>query len=150
MKPSAEFVRDWQASHGPVMDVALWLKRIGYDVKLNVPDLRPDAAERFRYSDTGDIEVLQRIEVKRRSIDFTSAGDYPFPTIFVDEVYKVDARLKGLLGFVIVNAAGTHAACVTPATKPRWTRETKFDLRQQRDCTWYCCPPELAFFGRIA
>lgn len=150
VKGEREFVRDFQQSHGPVFDVALWLRREGYDVRIAVPELRPTAAVRWQFSDSGDIECIQRVEVKCRNLAFTSAADCPFSSIFVDEVYKVDERLRRVLAYAIVNQPRTHVAVIRTATRPQWGVQVGFDERQHRECKWYTCPRELAWYGAIA
>lgn len=149
MKADADFLRDFSASHLPVMAVAMWLKSTGKDVKVNVPTLRADAAERFEHSDCGDIEITRKIEVKQRKLQFTGAHDYPYPAIFISEKYRLDKLLPHLWAIAVVNQAGTHAAFITAGTQSRWVLTEKHDEKQKRDCVFVSCPKELAKFVEL-
>jgi hypothetical protein len=150
LKSSTDFVRDFENSHKSVFLVARWLRAAGYMVKVNVPTLRADESQRFNHTDTCDIELIQGVEVKQRGIHFTCVNDYPYQSIFVDEKYKVDERIKQTKAYVVVNKLGTHAAIITTDTRPRWVEVTKPDKYQQRTCTWYACQKADARFFDVS
>lgn len=111
----------------------------------------PSTELRHEYIDSGDIEIRQRVEVKHRSIGFTCAKDYPFPTIIVDEVHKVDRIPKGQLwGYVIVNEAGTHVCCLRANTQGRWTIQRKHDKKQGAERAFYVCPVKIGWFCALS
>lgn len=153
MKTDAQFVRDFHDSRRWVTRAAWWLAGFA-DVRVTIPEpvLRPDARERARYADGGDLIVRERgalkvAEVKHRSVDFTGRHDYPFATVFVNEAYKLTPdRLARLWGYVIFNRAGTAVAVVRPSTSPFWVSERRHDPAQRRDCEFLACPVSLAEF----
>jgi hypothetical protein len=156
MKDDAAFVADFKASHQWVVLVGDWLRRLGYEVRIPDQNLRPTAALRHLYSDDGDLFVTTKgitkaVEVKHRSIDFTSAFDYPFPTIIVNEAHLLtDERLAKIFGYVIVNDPGTHVAVVRPHTRPFWIASPPtWIAAQQRWETFLACPLYFASYYRL-
>lgn len=117
MKADADFLRDLEASHAVSMRVAMYLQAVGHNVRLFVPTVRKTAEERWEHTDSGDIEITKSIEVKQRGFDFHDAASYPYPTIYLGEVYKVDKIWRDLYDFVLTNSSITHAACVDARTK---------------------------------
>lgn len=140
MKADAAFVSDWRASQGAVLRVAEWLAGFGGEVVIPAPHLRKDAATRMLEGDRGDILYTEAVEVKQRQIAFTGAADYPFPTVFVDEVYKVDRRVARTRAWVVVNRDGTCLAVIPKATRREWVVVERPDAAQGRVCQWYACP----------
>jgi hypothetical protein len=155
MKNQDEFIKDWIESHGTVSKVCAWLRRIGVEAFLRPPSLRPTEAERWEFSDDGDIAIVEdcqikRVEVKTRNLEFSTRETYPYPTVFIDETYHVD-RLDHipLLAYVIVSRDRMHC-CVIPAhTKDQWGKVTVHDASQGRDCTNYAADPDLCDWRRL-
>lgn len=157
MKDNAAFVADFKESHRWVDKVEHWLRGLGYEVRKPRPQLRPDADVRRFYSDKGDLLVWSPdarmskvVEVKHRAVDFTNAVDYPYPTIIVNEWYKLpQVKLDSLFGYVIVNRPGTHVAVVTPDTSVVWKRQERWDSAQKRWCEFAVCPVSFAKFYQL-
>ena len=147
MIPYAQFIHELRASQTYVNAVASWMAMHDCDVVIKPTLEAPSTELRHEYIDSGDIEIRQRVEVKHRSIGFTCAEDYPFPTIIVDEVHKVDRIPKGQLwGYVIVNEAGTHVCCLRANTQGRWTIQRKHDKKQGAERAFYVCPVKIGWF----
>lgn len=147
MKTDEQFLAALQQSHGHVAAVASWMSGLKFDVLIRPVVARPSFDVRNEFIDSGDIEIRQRVEVKKRGIDFTSASDYPYQTVIVDEQYKVDRiPISHLYGYVVVNKAGTHVCCISKHTKPHWLLSTKFDRKDGQDRTFYECPVEHCVF----
>jgi hypothetical protein len=146
MKADEDFLRDLNASFPAVMKVAIWLRAHDQNVNVMVPTIRKDSAERWKHTDSGDIEILKTIEVKHRGFDFHDMATFPHPTIWIGETYKVDKGLARLHAFVATNKAITHAAVVPASTKAHWLKETRYDAKQGRECESYGCPKGLATF----
>lgn len=146
-----EFLAQWNRSHGAVFDVAMWLRaEFGMNVRVTVPELRPDASVRHAYADSGDIECIKRIEVKHRTITFTGRADYPFPTVFVAEKYTLDRMdLRTVEAFVILSADKAHAAIVSARTRKFWVAESRADGRDGKQRTFIACPVEHVVFMPI-
>lgn len=119
---------------------------MGYQARKCEQAVRPSAETRFEYSDSGDIEITKKIEVKQRSFDFTSADDYPYETIFISEVYRMKKLLPQLEAVVILSNDGSHAACVSAATRGSWVIDKKWDVKQGRECDIVACPKQYARF----
>ncbi|MFA5054071.1 MAG: hypothetical protein WC565_08425 [Parcubacteria group bacterium] len=151
MKAEGAFLTALAESAASVNLCAAWLARHGYQTRIVPTVVRPDSSVRMQYGDGGDIEITKRVEVKQRSLPFTSASDYPYPTVLVDEVYKVDRLgMTGLDGYMIVNSDGTVACVVKKATRPHWSVESRWDSSQSRQCEFYACPVGLCEFVSLS
>lgn len=151
MKPSPAFLRDLSASWDRVNSFAALHAGRGVSIWLPPESIRPDEAERFEYSDCGDLLVSLRVEHKVRGFDFTSRDDFPYSTVIVDEVYKEDRKAKdNPLGlFVIESAKGQHAAVVYGWTRPHWVVERRHDAAQDRECEFYAVDKNRVRFCRV-
>jgi len=96
------------------------------------------------FSDDGDLEILQRIEVKRRmSLTFSSAKDFPYPTLIVDACHCFDKARPKPYAYVILNREMNAAFIVdVKATRPHWVKTTKQDRFKGRERSFYECPIE--------
>ncbi len=146
MKGNKEFTTDFFNSFGSVFIVGAYLQRLGFKIVVPVPEIRPDEAERMKYMDEGDLLVTMPVQVKERSIQFSSAEDYPFQTIFIDETYKIK---KDTFMYVIVSSDHLYAALIDRSTRKHWVTESIFDSKQDRQCDNAACPTELASFVRL-
>jgi hypothetical protein len=147
MKTQAQFIQALQESQTYVNAVASWMAMHDCDVVIKPTLIAPSTEVRHEYIDSGDIEIRQRVEVKHISIGFTCAEDFPYPTIIVDEVHKVDRIPRGQLwGYVIVNEAGTHVCCLRADTKGRWTIQRRHDKKEGAERAFYVCPVAIGMF----
>jgi len=141
MKDDRQFLGDLAKSRQAVNEFAGLLRSHGVPAWLPPEQTRPDAATRRAYSDAGDVMVQIRLEHKwRHDLSFTCRDDYPYQTVFIDEVYNFDQKAVygPPLGYVIENAERTHAAFVYYAiTRPHWRIESHFDSKQRRQCDYY-------------
>lgn len=141
------FVNELVESQKAVDVTAAWLRRLGFSVK--VPDLRirADTTQRYDFQDQGDLFYRERLEVKRRSLDFTSADDYPYPSVIIDECYKWDRAHPKPAAYIILNQARTHAAVVKRSTFRQWHKIQRHD--KGRICDFYACPVSRVKFIRL-
>ena len=137
MKSDDRFVSDLQQSRTRVERFAAMCRRAGADLWVYPSDVRPKASEREAYADGGDLMLQTRIEHKVRDIDFYDANDFPYDTMIVDEVYKVERIKARPFRYVIENRDGTRLAVVRSVTKPKWTIKKRFDPQQGRECEFY-------------
>jgi hypothetical protein len=139
MKDEKRFFDDLALSRRAVNDFAERLRRDGIKAWLPPERTRPDASMRSQYADAGDLMVQGRVEHKvRMNLHFTCREDYPYATVFIDEVYKADAKGGDpVFAYVIENASRTHAAVVYGWTRDKWTVETVRDRIQGRECENY-------------
>jgi hypothetical protein len=142
------FLEDLRESNVAVWIIARWLSTRGHHVTIRAQAIRPTADDRLDYGDCGDLEIIQRVEVKRRGFAFTGADDYPFPTVFVDCCHAWDRALPKPYAYLLTNHALTHAAIVKGSTSGQWQRGRHFD--KGRDRAIYECPKALAEFVHLA
>ena len=141
------FVADLLESNEHVWRVARWLSDLGYNVTVKPLSIRPDVSQMGQYSDNGDLEITQRIEVKRRpGIDFSSPDDFPYPTVIVDVAHAWDKARPKPYGYVILNASATACLVVKGDTAHLWQKLRKWDRAKQRERTFYECPVEICDF----
>ena len=135
-------------SREPVVSVAEWLVTQGHDVKILENTVSPTLEERFEHMDDGDIEVRLRVEVKGRgSLDFDSVASFPFPTVIVDEAYKIaKVHPKKLFGYAIVNKTKTGLLWIPASTKKHWVTTTKRDSKEGMDKKFVECPKEYTTY----
>lgn len=143
------FIEDLRASRRSVEIVAQWLSGRGHPVIVRPVFERPSFKEMHRYSDNGDLEILQRIEVKQRMLDFTSRESYPYDTLFVDNRHTYDDAHPKPFAYVILNRAMTHAFIVECRSDKHWDVVERFDHKVQRTDTLYECPIALATFVEL-
>ena len=150
MMPDDQFIESLHQSKEFVQKAAEWLAGQGFEIFVRPTVVRPDWDSRHEFADNGDLEIRMRIEVKHRDLDFTCREDYPFDTVIVDEVFKVDRIPKNhLYGYVILNQACTHAGLIGGKTRPTWTTFEKYDNRISENRSFYVCPKEKVNFCRI-
>jgi hypothetical protein len=164
VKTDKDFVNDFVESYTAVRKVASWLVRQGFpNVKILPPMLRPEVSERAKYSDHGDIEFTRQVEVKHRigrychkehqsgcKLNFTCMEDFPFATIFVDDVNNVDERMGNVWSWIVVNCPETHIAVLQVKYHDRWMKKPDvWDERSQKFSTMYECPLDLAVFFEL-
>lgn len=143
-KEDPTFIEDLRESKKAVGVVADWLSSLGYPVVVRPTFERPDPADMGDYGDDGDLEILQRVEVKRRlSLTFTSKEDFPYSTLIVDACHCYDKALPKPCAYVILNRDMTTAFIVESHTQPQWIKKTKFDRFKKRERAFYECPIEL-------
>lgn len=150
VKVQAKFESDIKRSMVTVRRIATILEGRGHKVKIiSEGPITTTEADRFKNRDNGDLEVRLygdgdpvRMEVKHRKLNFRSRNDFPFETVIVDEVYKIDnAESKlPLYGYLTINAAATTALFIPAWTKDKWVKGMRFDPDQRRECEFYFCP----------
>jgi len=141
------FAADLAASGDAVWHVAKWLQDRGHHVIVRAVRVRPTPEAALEYSDAGDLEILQRVEVARRGFEFTNAADYPFETVFVDNAHSFDGANPKPFAYVLLNRSMTHAAIVDGRTCKHWRKTSVSSKGLPR--TLYECPLELVTFTRI-
>ena len=145
------FVEDLKQSADAVRRAAQWLSEKGYPVIIRPTFIRPTADKMAEFSDNGDLEIKQRVEVKRRlTTDFTSRNDFPFQTVIVDVCHAYDNARPKPYCYIIFNRLMTCSIVVDcKATKASWERTEKNDAGKGRMRAFYECPIGLVSFERI-
>lgn len=145
------FIEDLRASQKSVELVASWIRKRGTPVIIRPTFERPDQSQKFEYSDNGDLEILQRIEVKqRKSLTFVSKSDFKYPSIIVDCCHAYDKARPKPYAYVILNREMTCGFIVMNDTFKHWQRLTKWDRFKSRDRQFYECPIEHAIFADLS
>lgn len=141
------FKEDLFRSSVSVSLTAAWFSIRGHDAFLPGLKARPTPGERERFKDRGDLlvhvngEEWQTIEViHRRDGHFTSAEDFPYPTVIVcteTERERIDPFL-----YLVFDVDLSHVAVINPAkTAEEWTlEEHTIGGRAQ---TVHACPTSL-------
>jgi len=145
----SRFVERFKESAQYVNQVAYWLDSRGLRARVIPCALRPSHDQWKDYADTGDIEVTLLVEVKHRQLEFTCHDDYPYATVVVDEVYKLDAKRSQLYAYVILNRAATHAVVVPRHTWQQWQRMSRQDHIAGRVCEFYVVDKGLCNFVEL-
>ena len=130
MSNHPKFLQHLRDSESTRWLVAQYLSSRGNTV--SIPPMReaPTAKEWEEYADNGDLEISHRIEVKRLSVDFTNASDWPFGQDFiVCAKHAFDRAKPKPLAFFVVSKSGTHAAIVRSATASKWNVAQRTDRR---------------------
>lgn len=142
------FLADLRNSRGAVMVAAEWLSAKGYPVVVRPTFERPDASQMAAYADDGDLEIIQRVEVKRRvSMTFTSKADFTYPTLIVDACPCYDNARPKPYAYIILNRDCTAAFIVNVReTFSKWVRTEKTDRFKNRVRAFYECPMSLVTF----
>jgi hypothetical protein len=111
--------------------------------------VRPSVDEMAKYADVGDLEIVQRVEVKRRlDIDFDDRESFPFPTVIVDVAHTWDKARPKPFAYLIFNASMTCCCIVMGTTSLHWQRVEKSDRAKKRTRTFYECPVQYCHFVR--
>lgn len=136
------FIADLRKSKEAVAVATKWLSDQGYPVIVRPTFERPNVEQMSEYSDDGDIEILQRVEVKRRqSLTFTSKDDFPFETLIVDVCHCYDKAHPKPYAYIIFNREMTRAFIVNVReTRSLWKRVKKKDRFKGRMREFYECP----------
>jgi hypothetical protein len=142
------FLEDLRESRTAVMKAANWLSGMGIPVIVRPTFERPDPDQRAEYADDGDLEIIQRVEVKRRRLDFQDAASFPYSSIIVDVCHTFDNAKQKPYKYILFNQA-MDAACIVDvaATRWQWTREERIDKGRRR--SFYLCAVDACKFARI-
>jgi hypothetical protein len=145
------FIEDLEDSKEFVWMAARWLSELGYNVTIKPTFVRPSVENMGEYSDNGDLEIVQRVEVKHRpDIEFTSKESFPYPTIIVDVAHVWDRAKPKPFAYIIFNADASGCLVVKGSTNNRWEKVSKFDTKKNRQREFYECPLELCEYYSIA
>ena len=121
-------------AYGIQFMVAAWLVTKGYDAKV-VPIKLPVYGNN---KDEGDVEITLNMQIKKRNLDFTDINDYPFGSVLIDEVQKVERNNKArTYGYLILNKNCSHACFITMKSYKKWKKVKKYDATLNKECLFY-------------
>ena len=146
------FLKHLDASHDAVWCAARWLQNKGHHVVVTPTSKSKTHGEWKQHADSGDLYLQQRIEVKKRGIDFTGAGDWPHGDKFiVCSRHSYDLARPKPYAWIILNKAKTHAAIVKAESRTRWVVEKRTDSRYQNYTQeFYFCPLDCVTWVSLA
>lgn len=127
-----------------VFTFAAYLHSNGYTVEIPPVISSPDPSSNTSYTDSGDLFIIhpgerRRLEVKHRQRDFTCAGDWPDPHIFVSNEGMVN-RSGEISAYIILNKPLTHALVIKSSTRPYWYLWDNQPSNTEYPERVYCCP----------
>lgn len=140
-------------SRKEVLKVESYFLKLGCSTRLPDVKIRDKFDDRAGFGDDADLFVLGilgdsiGVEVKGRTLNFTSCNDFPYQTIFVDRVVKAD--MSTVKCYISLNSAGTHMAVVMADTKNKWVKSTRYDNVKGHNLTVYECPKHLIKFIKL-
>lgn len=116
--------------------VANLLRAGGFTVETPEQKIRPI---RVKYtSDSGDIHIMAEgkirftLEVKSRDLEFTGIEDYPYSSVFIDNVNQWNHK-KHKVAAVIIISQQTEKMFVVPLSSREHWREEEITDREKRD-----------------
>jgi hypothetical protein len=139
------FIADLRESKSSVEIAARWLSSQGYPVVIRPTFERPESSKMAEFADDGDLEIMQRVEVKRRvSLTFSSKADFPYKTLIVDACHCYDNARPKPYAYIILNREMSAAFIVdVKASKKHWQKVTKQDRFKKRERSFYEVPMEF-------
>lgn len=150
-RDTQKFVKHLQESAIGVSAAAAWLNRLGYTTVIPPSKVLDHYKNRNSFSDSGDLFIQQRVEVKHRSLHFTCAEDWPMgDSIIVCAAHSFDSASPKPLSYLILNADMTYLASIPTSTRPHWTVQNIADKRYENMSQLaYLCPVKLAKFFKM-
>jgi len=145
-----KFLRFLAESEVDVFKASKWLGKLGYSVKMPPTTKAETRGDHQNHSDFGDIFIEQRVEIKKRSFDFTCAQDYPFQgDVIVCEKKSYDRAKPKPYVYLIFNKNMNHVAVIRSDTSDRWTVKEVHDSRYNEKQQCYFCPLDLIRFCKV-
>ncbi len=150
MNNHQEFLKYLEKSKDAVWAVARWLGEHGHTVQVNPTFAAPTVGVRDLYRDNGDLFVSLRVEVKERTLSWTSKEDFPYPTIFVCKQKAYDETVDKPFCWVCLDNDRSHAAIIYHATKEHWKVREVYDSRFKHTYQAYECPKQFVHFYPVS
>ena len=83
------------------------------------------------------------VDVKSRTISFTSQEDYPYPTAFVDTVSGWEAKKRKPVAIILYSEPTGGTLVIRPSTRDSWTSQRRFDRDAGYSDDFYLVNKEL-------
>lgn len=131
--------------HQSEIRVAKLLRYWGYDVPDPVYELQREGRTRALIEDFGrnqkDLEVMGiYLEVKSRTLSFTSRADYPYQTCLLETVSGYEKKAKKPEVYVVVSQPTGAILCVDARDMKKFAIEEKVDRSRNLKDRWYSAP----------
>lgn len=146
------FLRDLERSQDAVWHVSRWLSRRGLCVRVPPTSFAPRAEDWRDYSDSGDLFIEQRVEVKHLSAQFTGRHDWPFPDFIVCGKGAHDRAEPKPYCYIVLSKDKQTAGIVMGDTDHEWS----VSMRKNRLAPsgppkpFYVTTPDRVTFAKIA
>jgi len=148
------FSRRFNNSREAVFKVAqyIWREKC-LTVTIPAMELAPNVSNALNYIDQGDIICHVPngkdyvIEVKGNTHDFTSAEDYKYKRIIINEVGK--AHRINAFAYFVVNRNLTHACIVKSDTMDQWEVDDVYDKYLKTSAKTYFAPISVGEFIKL-
>lgn len=139
------FKRLLKESDAAVKAITEHLLAEGWDVIVHPLRVAEKYEDRKKYSDCGDLHILNRIEVKHLNYtDFTSLTDPYFKLgIFIDGVAEFNAKIPKPVAYYIVNNSNTYAALALCKYSSSWRKHKGTHPQLQVEKICYYAPAEV-------
>lgn len=145
--PFADFQRRARAGHEQELRVARLLRHWGYDV----PDwdlvFRDEAdthlIDEYRRTQKDLIVAGRYLEVKSRTLRFTTRDSYPYPTVMLETVSGWQAKERKPDVYVLCSQPAGGILAVDARDMSRFTREKRVDRSRGLEDEWFFAPKEL-------
>lgn len=146
-----KFQQRLAASSKAVFAVAQFYQGKGHTVKIPPVLIAPTAAQAEEYLDDGDLLLLfeKRIEVKHRTFDFSSADDYPYPSVFISNVAAVDRARGQVSAYINVSRDLRCAAIIKYETAEHWFVNKSRASNTGNVEFQYACPLSFVHFEAL-
>ena len=133
-----------------VAEVACWLTRMGQSVMMPGLHIAPTVDVRDKYTDSGDLFVLKRQEIKTLTREFTGESDWPFGKHFIVCSKGSFEKMKPQPeNFIILSKGMKHAAIINLAlSKKHWYEEMRTN-NYNNNVTFLFCPLHLVKWYKL-
>ena len=146
-----KFLSLLKESRDAVWTVGRWLSSEGFSVTIEPTRYAPTRDDWQEYSDGGDLFIKRRVEVKRLTVNFTCAADWPFGSKFiVCSKGSYDRATPKPIAYYILSQDMSHVAIAKCRDSHLWTVEQRTDSRfENHTQEFYFCPMKLVTFTRV-
>ena len=149
----SDFKERFSKSHDAVMLMARHFMLQGFDVTVSGVRCRPSREQWREFSDTGDLSIHTKIEVKQISAQFTGPHDWPFKDFIVcgkESFDRAEKRGQVPCRYYILNPQGTHYGMIHVAgTRARWHEGGRMDGRRGEMGEFYICAVSDVRWGAV-
>ena len=142
----ANFVKQLADSQTAVDVMAMWFRLRGDQVHKPEYTVAPTRSDAPDHADSGDLYVNgERTEIRHQGLDFTCAGDWPYPCFYVESVHALDKKNPQPVRYYYVNPPITHAAVLdiekarSDPNPPGWRKGTFWHKTDRKQANVYVC-----------
>ena len=127
----AKFIKNLDDSDESVWIAAMHLNQMGVPVTVRTHTKSESYDDRLNHLDQGDLEIVQRVEVKGLSTEFTCKDDFPFKSIIVCAKHSWDFANPKPYAYMLLNKNRTHYGLIKGETRESWFVDSFKDKRYE-------------------